>query len=91
MSSVLDSINESRERVVNEAAEAVAAAIREERVDEGVLLGLIGGLTGLTAGASLMKGVCKVLGVEHGMLYDLLTSKAVCAAVGFVMAKHFGK
>ena len=37
-----------------------------------------------------MKAVARVLGVEKGILYDLLTSKVCCAAIGAVMGNRIG-
>jgi hypothetical protein len=35
-----------------------------------------------------MKAVCKALGIEKGMIYDLLTSKLVCGIAGAAIANH---
>jgi hypothetical protein len=58
-----------------------------EQIDEGILTGLLGGLVGATAGAAIMRAVCNVLKISNGPLYDLLTSKLVCGAVGVVLGK----
>lgn len=58
-----------------------------ESIDEGILTGLLGGLVGATAGAAIMRAVCNVLKISNGPLYDLLTSKLVCGAVGVVLGK----
>ena len=46
-----------------------------------------GGLTGATIGPSIGKAICKALGIEKGLLYDLLTSRifttAVASYIGF--------
>ncbi len=51
-------------------------------MDEGILAGLIGAAAGATVGPSIMKSICKVLGIsETGTLGSLLTSRVVLAAV----------
>lgn len=54
-----------------------------QQLDEGVFGALIGGLTGATIMPTIMKAVCKVLGIdEKGTLGNLLTSRVVLAALG---------
>ena len=86
-----DSLLEAREAVIEQSSNLLCEAIRSGEVNEGVLASLVGGLAGLTAGSSLMKAICKSLGVDHGLLYDLLTSKIICAAAGAALANSFGK
>lgn len=76
----MEGINEAR---ANEVAEKISA-----NIEEGILTGLLGGLVGATAGAAVMKAVCKALGIgTDSKLYSLLTSNAVCAAVGYSLGK----
>jgi hypothetical protein len=59
-----------------------------EPIEEGFLTGLIGGGIGALVGPTVMKAVCKALGVhEDGTLGKLLTSKLVLAAIGYTAAK----
>lgn len=52
-------------------------------IDEGVFKALVGGVAGATIGPNIMKGVCKVLGIdERGTLGNLMTSKLVLTALG---------
>lgn len=52
-------------------------------IDEGVFKAIIGGAAGATVGPTIMKGVCKVLGIdERGTLGNLMTSKLVLTALG---------
>jgi len=54
----------------------------DDLMDEGILAGLIGAAAGATVGPSIMKSVCKVLGIsETGTLGSLLTSRVVLSAV----------
>lgn len=55
-------------------------------IDEGLLSTLLGGATGFLVGPIIGKAIAKVLGVEKGMLYDLLTSKVVTTALGVAIA-----
>ena len=51
--------------------------------DEGIFSSLVGMAAGATIGPSIMKAVCKVLGIdERGTLGSLLTSRVVLAAMG---------
>ena len=57
-------------------------------IEEGIIGALIGGVAGVTLAPSLMKAVCKVLGVDtKGQFGSLLTSRlvlgAVCAELGW--------
>jgi hypothetical protein len=52
-------------------------------LEEGLLGGLIGGVAGATFGPSVMKAVCKALGIdERGPLGSLMTSRLILTAVG---------
>lgn len=54
-----------------------------EVLDEGIFSSLVGMAAGATIGPSIMKAVCKVLGIdERGTLGSLLTSRVVLAAMG---------
>ena len=51
-------------------------------IDEGVVKALLGGVAGATVGPSIMKGVCKVLGIsESGALGNLMTSILILTAL----------
>ena len=80
-------LNESQMIEVENASEQIAELIKKGEVDEGVMSSLIGGLTGVTIGPSIGKAICKALGIERGLLYDLLTSRifttAVAAYIGY--------
>ena len=57
-------------------------------IEEGIIGALVGGVAGVTLAPSLMKAVCKVLGVDtKGQFGSLLTSRlvlgAVCAELGW--------
>ena len=54
----------------------------DDVMDEGIFSALVGAAAGATIGPSIMKSVCKVLGIsENGTLGSLLTSRVVLAAV----------
>lgn len=51
-------------------------------IDEGVLKAILGGVAGATVGPSIMKAVCKVLGIsETGSLGNLMTSRLILTAL----------
>lgn len=55
----------------------------DDVIDEGLFSAIIGGAVGATVGQSIMKAVCKCLGIdEKGTLGNLLTSKLVLTAMG---------
>ena len=74
-------LNESQIIEVENASQQIAELIKKGEVDEGVIGSLIGGLTGATIGPSIGKAICKALGIERGLLYDLLTSRIFTTAV----------
>lgn len=74
-------LNESQTIEVENVSEQIAELIKKGEVDEGAIGTLIGGLTGITIGPSIGKAICKALGIERGLLYDLLTSRIFTTAV----------
>ena len=51
-------------------------------IDEGLLGAVIGGIAGVTIAPSIMKAVCKILGIDtKGQFGSLITSKLVLAAL----------
>ena len=75
-------LNESQEKMVNEAAEIIAEKIKNcEEVDEGLFGSVVGGLAGATIGPAIGRAICKALGITSGMLYDLFNSRLFTAAV----------
>lgn len=59
----------------------------ENAVEEGFLGSILGGLTGFALGKTIGSALARVLGVEKGILYDLLTSRLVAAAIGSSLGK----
>ena len=52
-------------------------------IDEGLFKAIFGGLAGATAGPAIMRGVCRVLGIdERGSIGSLMTSRMVLTALG---------
>ena len=51
-------------------------------IDESFLGTLIGGTAGVLLGPIIGRTLARVLGVEKGLLYNLLTSKMVTGAIG---------
>ena len=81
-------LNESEERMINEAAEKIAEKIKNgETIDEGLFGSVIGGLTGAAMGPAIGRAICKALGITGGLLYNLLNSRmftsAVAAYIGY--------
>ena len=75
-------LNESEERMINEAAEKIAEKIKNgETVDEGLFGSVVGGLTGAAMGPAIGRAICKALGITGGLLYNLLNSRVFTSAV----------
>ena len=75
-------LNESEERMINEAAEKIAEKIKNgETVDEGLFGSVIGGLTGAAMGPAIGRAICKALGITGGLLYNLFNSRVFTSAV----------
>ena len=77
-------IDETSEKVYQYLKESVD---KEGELDEGLFGSIIGGLTGATIGPAIGRAICKALGLNSGMLYNLLTSRAfttmVAAYIGY--------
>lgn len=55
---------------------------QEVPLDEGIGKAILGAAAGLTVGPTIMKSVCKVLGIsESGALGNLMTSRLVLTAL----------
>jgi uncharacterized membrane protein YeaQ/YmgE (transglycosylase-associated protein family) len=92
MTSLYENITEERRLLIESKSDEIAKALKEgQEIDEGFFSTVLGGLAGVTAGASIMKAVCKALGLEKGLVYDLLTSKLVCGIAGAAIANNIAK
>lgn len=92
MKSLNEQIVKEREELIESKSEQIYNALKEaQTLDEGFFSTVVGGLVGVTAGASIMKAVCKGLGIEKGVLYNLLTSKLICGVAGAQILNNNGK
>ena len=57
-------------------------------LDEGILGSIIGGLSGFIVGPTIGRVVANALGIERGIIYDLLCSRLVGAALGSALTKY---
>ncbi|MEP1033634.1 hypothetical protein [Ekhidna sp.] len=55
--------------------------------NEGALYKIIGGATGLVLGRKIGNLIAKALGIENGILFDILTSRVVAARIGIALSK----
>ena len=61
---------------------------KKEPIEEGLLGGLLGAGIGALSAVTIMKSVCKALGIAEGSpLFSLLTSKLVLASIGYTLGK----
>lgn len=85
-------IIEQKEMLIESKSDKLAQMLIEgQEIDEGFFGALIGGLAGVSAGAAIMKAVCKAIGVDKGPLYNLLTSKVICGVAGAAIGNSIGK
>lgn len=61
-----------------------------EELDEGILGSIIGGLSGFLVGPAIGKVVANALGIEKGIIYDMLTSRLAGTALGAAITKYLG-
>lgn len=57
-------------------------------IDEGIISKVLGGITGFVIGPSIGKVIANALGVQKGIIYDMLTSRLVGAALGAAITKY---
>jgi hypothetical protein len=69
----------------------IDSGMPEDMITEGFLGNLIGGAAGFFIGPSIGKVIARVLGIEKGIVYDLLTSRLVGTALGLGISKSLGK
>jgi hypothetical protein len=90
-------LNESDFQFLNESEKAEVQDILEKfgdkkvsELDEGILGSIIGGLTGFIVGPAIGRVIANSLGIEKGIIYDMLTSRLVSAALGSAITKYMG-
>lgn len=92
MKNLQEHIINKRAQLIESKSDELSNIIKEgQDINEGFFSSLLGGLAGVTLGATVMKAICKALGLEKGMIYDLLTSKMVCGIAGAAIANNLGK
>lgn len=88
-------LNESEFTFLNEAerieVQDIITQIGDKKLselDEGFLGQILGGVAGYVIGPAIGKVIANALGVEKGILYDMMTSKLVSVALGASIAKY---
>jgi hypothetical protein len=61
-----------------------------DNLDEGFFGKLLGAATGFVVGPTIGRIIANALGIERGVLYDMLTSRLVTTALGTAIAKSIG-
>lgn len=82
--SFIDDLNRSFDEGGVEGCNAFLEKCKDESLYEGIL----GGVAGFLVGPNIGKIVANALGVKSGLLYDLLTSRLVSAAIGTAIQKQ---
>lgn len=60
----------------------------EDIIDEGLITKLLGGTAGFIIGPFIGKIIANALGIEKGIVYDMLTSRLANAALGAALTKY---
>lgn len=92
-------LTEEQKVVIDKLSEKIAVMIKEgkstdeifsqKNIDEGLFGGLVGAVAGATVGPALGRAICKALGIERGILYNFLNSRAFLTAVcGYAGLKY---
>lgn len=83
-------LEEFTKEYLNEDGSYDIERLDAEMTNEGILGSVFGGLTGFALGKTIGKTIAKVLGIEKkGIMYDMLTSRLVGAALGSAIGKKF--
>ena len=64
--------------------------LKVNELDEGILGSILGGLTGFIVGPAIGRVIANALGIEKGIIYDMLTSRLVSTALGSSISKYMG-
>lgn len=80
-------LNESQKAEVQEILNKFGDKKIQE-LDEGILGSILGGLAGFIVGPAIGKVIANALGIEKGIIYDMLTSRLVSAALGSAITKY---
>jgi uncharacterized membrane protein len=59
-------------------------------LDEGIIGSILGGVAGFLVGPAIGKVIANALGIEKGIIYDMLTSRLATAALGAALTKYMG-
>lgn len=91
-------LTEEQKVIVDTLSDKIVEMIKEGKstddiikgdIDEGIIGGIVGGIAGATIGPALGRAICKALGIDHGILYNFLNSRAFLAAVcGYAGLKY---
>ena len=91
-------LTEEQNTAVEALSESIVKMIKEGKstdeilrgdIEEGLLGGIVGGLAGATIGPALGRAICRALGIERGILYNFLNSRAFLTAVcGYAGLKY---
>lgn len=82
-------LEEFVKQYVNEDGTFDIEKFDNEVTNEGFMGSIFGGLAGFALGKTVGKMIAKVLGIkEKGVMYDMLTSRLVGAALGAALGKN---
>jgi uncharacterized protein YcfJ len=89
--SAVEHLTEDELKLAEDAYIKLQEYIKDKNInelDEGVIGSILGGVAGFLVGPALGKIIANTLGVEKGIIFDMLTSRVVCAALGAALGKR---
>jgi len=84
-----DFLNESEKAQVQDMLKEIGDKKISE-LDEGLLGKIFGGVAGFLVGPAIGRVIANALGIERGIIYDMLTSRLATAALGAALTKYIG-
>ena len=82
-----DYLNESERDELQEVLKEFGGKKLGE-LDEGFFGKILGGITGFLVGPMIGKVIANALGIEKGIIYDMLTSRLATAALGSALSQY---
>lgn len=89
----VEHLNEAEIKEAERIYTQVSELLKEHGIqdlDEGILGSIFGGIAGFVIGPAIGKVIANALGIERGIIFDMLTSRLVGTALGAGITKYIG-